>query len=61
MKVYSIIEEQMHPEYLSIYTTVNTYLYNQHAINDATKMNELALGGVVCWVKECNVLNHEVY
>jgi len=61
MKVYSIVEEQTHPKFLSTYTTVNTYLYNQHAINDATKMNELALAGVVYWVKEVNVLNHEVY
>jgi len=61
MKVYSIVEEQTHPEYLSIYTTINTYLYNQHAINDATKMNELALDGVVYWVKESDVLEREVY
>ena len=61
MKVYSVVEEQIHPEYLSIYTTMDTYLYNQHAINDATRLNNIALDGVVYWVKEINVLNHEVY
>jgi len=61
MKVYSIIQESIHPEYLSIYTTVHTYLYNQHAINDATKLNRFADDGVVYWVKEINVLEREVY
>jgi len=61
MKVYSIVEEKWSQDIGCIYTTTDTYLYNQHAINDATRLNNIALDGVVYWVKESDVLEREVY
>jgi len=62
MKVYAVLEEHFNEwgGALSL-TTVNTYLYNQHAINDATELNAIAPENTTYWVKEVQVLEREVY
>ena len=61
MKVYAVVEESSNWDRSTRLTTINTYLYNQHAINDATELNALALENTTYWVKEVQVLDHEVY